>query len=616
MANNYLGGMSGRIAAQQLLERLAASDDVCDPVWRFARDDAELFLGYSGTQFPVFTTGPITVLIRGQVVSGDSSGPPDPEHVADDVRRHYLETGELPLDRLEGSFTLILLDGRAGRLLLYRNLVGNGFTYYREVGNGLVFGSNLADLVDAADCPVRPNREALPAFFLYRFVPGSETLFEGFYRLMPGELVTFDAQGLRRSQRQTLADLQGPHPVRQEALECLEETLGRVVGGWAAACPRAANLLSGGVDSSYLQALWNQARPAGEGPAPSFSVSVDHPRTRPDTEYALSAARALGTRHTLVPADAPYVTYLLDALSSTAEPPNHVQSAYFGHLARELTARGVTDGLCGEGADSLFGLGSAEVLHTARVLRTWVPLRSLRHWGTALAARAGREELRQAFGLADRLDNFNDLDHPVNRVAVFTDWPSALACFGAPAVAAAAAYRRALLDRYGVPAGALERVHACGFLGEAMDSASLWTTLFNRAGADLFCPFLDSRLLRLAVNIEPRYRFPFRRPKDLLKRALSGHVPRELAYRSKLGFGQPIFEWMAPGGQLRPWVERIGAHDFLDRDTLAAALARPNWFLYSLLCYDLWHKLFIDRTISRTAREPDHRPARMLAGVW
>jgi hypothetical protein len=29
------------------------------------------------------------------------------------------------------------------------------------------------------------------------------------------------------------------------------------------------------------------------------------------------------------------------------------------------------------------------------------------------------------------------------------------------------------------------------------------------------------------------------------------------------------------------------------------ALARPNWFLYSLLCYDLWHKLFIERSLAR-----------------
>jgi hypothetical protein len=70
-----------------------------------------------------------------------------------------------------------------------------------------------------------------------------------------------------------------------------------------------------------------------------------------------------------------------------------------------------------------------------------------------------------------------------------------------------------------------------------------------------------------------------------------------LANRTKLGFGQPIFEWLAPGGQLRPWVERIGRYDFVERRAWQSCLARPNWFLYSLLCFDLWHKLFIERSL-------------------
>src|SRR5205085_5734410 len=141
-----------------------------------------------------------------------------------------------------------------------------------------------------------------------------------------------------------------------------------------------------------------------------------------------------------------------------------------------------------------------------------------------------------------------DLEHPVNRVAAFADWPAVDACFGASAVTAAAAERRRLLDRFSVPYRAQDRLHAAGFLGEAMDSAGLWATLFQRAGVDLLCPFLDSRMLRLALNLAPEVRYRFRRPKDLLKRALARHAGPALAMRSKLGFGQPSFEWLAPGG--------------------------------------------------------------------
>jgi asparagine synthase (glutamine-hydrolysing) len=567
--------------------------------WTYSSDETDLFVQGCGPGWRLFTWEGLALLIRGYVRAAGTSGAAEVERLAEELRCHYLEHGDLAVERLEGSFTLALLDGQARRLLLYRNLVGAGFTYYFERPDCLLFGSNLAQLVDSARTEPRPNRDALPTFFLYRFVPGRETLFEDFFRLLPGEMVSWDARGLTRVQRQTFADLTGSRTTPGDAVERLEETMTAVLADCAALRPEAANLLSGGVDSSYLQALWNRVASSGGQLPPSFCVSVDHPHTWRDTDYAVTASQALGTRHTLVPADDPYTTYLIQTLASTGEPPNHVQSAYFGHLARAMVAQGFATGLCGEGADSLFGLGLATQLHNAGLLRKLVPSKPARLLARTFAGLLGFSRLRATLRLADQLGNLNDLSHPVNQVAAFTDWEAGIACFGADAVAEATAKRRSLLDHYAVPDDPMDRLHAAGFLGEAMDSASLWTTLFNNAGGDLLCPFLDSRMLRFALTLDPAVRYPFRRPKDLLKRALARRAPLELAQRSKLGFGQPIFEWLAPGGQLQPLVEQIGHHDFVDPASLARTRERPTWFLYSLLCYDLFHKLFIDRSLPR-----------------
>jgi asparagine synthase (glutamine-hydrolysing) len=594
----YLGGILERGPAER---RPAVGAGAIDEDWGWVGEEAELFLHATGPCCRLFTWDALALLIRGYARPTGSDESLDLERIAEEVRCHYLEHGELAVEWLEGSFTLALLDGQARRVLLYRNLVGSGFTYYHASTDGLLFGGNLAELVDAAPAAPRPNRDALPAFFLYRWVPGRETLFDGFFRLLPGEQVCWDARGLTRVQRQTFADLRGKIIDDTEAVDLLDETMERVLIDCARLRPATANLLSGGVDSSYLQAVWNRVTP-DEGLPLSFSIDVDHPHTWRDTDYAVTASRALGSRHTLVPADDPYATYLLDALATSAEPPNHVQSAYFGHLARVMVERGVRGGLCGEGADSLFGLGLAGQLHIASVLRRLVPLKWLRRGGALASDLLRRGYLSFAFRLADHLNDFGYLQHPVNQVAAFADWPAVEACFGARAVADAAAQRRALADLYALPDCPQERLHAAGFLGEAMDSASLWTTLFNRAGADLLCPFLDSRVLRLALNLAPEVRFRFRRPKDVLKQALARLATAELAQRSKLGFGQPIFEWLAPGGSLRPLVERIAPYDFIDADALARVHRQPTWFLYSLLCYDLWHKLFIDRALPRPAR--------------
>ncbi len=609
MKISYLGGILKRGPAES---RSTVGAGTIDETWGWMGEDAELFLQAASPSCRVFIWDALALLVRGYARPLRGKGPLDLERVAEEIRCHYLEHGELSIDWLDGSFTLALLDGQAQRVLLYRNLVGSSFTYYRADAEGLLFGSNLAELIDAARVAPRPNRDAVPAFFLFRWVPGRETLFDGFFRLLPGEQVCWDSRGLTRVQRQSFADLRGETIADDEAVNVLDETMERVLLDCAHLRPDTANLLSGGVDSSYLQAIWGRVTLDEEELPRSYSIEVDHPHTWGDTDYAMTASRALGTRHTLVPADDPYEDYLLDVLASTGESPNHVQTAYFGHLARSMMGQGVGSGLSGYGADALFGLGLSRQLHNADLLRRLVPGAWVRQGGAWLSDLLGWTNLSATFRLAGRLKNWNYLRHPVNRTVAFTDWDAVTACFGTVAVADAAAGRRALLDRYAVPDCPQERLHAVDFLGESMDSASMWTTLFNQAGAELLSPYLDSRVVRLALNLSPKVRFRFRRPKDLLKRALARLAPAELAYRKKLSFGQPIFEWLAPGGPLRPLVERIAPYEFVDAKVLERVRQRPTWFLYSLLVYDLWHKAFIDRSLPRPVSDASQKRRTLL----
>jgi len=595
--NHYWGAVLGKSAAVRLDRAAEAGLENGDVCWRHSHARLEMLLRAGGAHWQVSEFGDCVLLVRGTLVLTENANRTAKIDAAKYVQQHYRKHGDLPIDELEGGFTLVLLDAQAGRAVLYRNLVGAGFTYYTRTLDGLFFGSNLAELVEHCGAQPRANDAALPAFFLFRAVPGRQTLFEDVFRLMPGEQVIFDANGLTHKQRQSFADLASEQTIGADAVDYLEAVMHDILTDRPRACPDPANLLSRGAYRSYLQAVWNQVN--GEQEPLSVSVSVDHPRTRPDAEYATSAAKALGTQHRLVPADAPYIRYLLESLAVTGEPPNHVMTAYFPELARTMQARGVSTALCGEGADSLFGLPSADLLRTAQRIRSWLPAAALRQPLGAVARLCGRKFFASACQTAGVVHDERAWTHPLNQAAVFTDLPAVAACFGGEAVSTALADRRQLLDQYDVPDEPRHRLHAVGYLGEAMDTASLWTNIFNSAGGDLCCPYLDSRLLRVVSALSPRRRFPKWKPKDLLKRALARHVPSSIVDRRKLGFGQPIFEWLAPGGQLRPWVERIANHHFVDVQARTVVLSRPNWFLYSLLCYDLWHRLFIDRSLSR-----------------
>ncbi len=254
---------SGGVADPSFLRpgELALASPTEDAPWRVVTDDQEWFLRASGVHCQLVDLGPVAVLLRGLAVRSGSALPPDSEGMARAIGARYLETGTLDVDELEGSFTVAVLDSLRGRLLLYRNLVGSSFTYYTQTGGGLLFGGNVADLVRSLPQVPSPNVAVLPAYFLFRFVPGRQTLFDGVFRLLPGEEVCFEGGKLSRRQRHTFAALRQPCSVGAEAPDRVEAILGQVLADYRALQPQAANLLSGGVDSSLIQALWNQNRP-------------------------------------------------------------------------------------------------------------------------------------------------------------------------------------------------------------------------------------------------------------------------------------------------------------------------------------------------------------------
>src|SRR5262249_18415482 len=164
-ANRYLGRMTPR-------QKLGAQPVSAGKWWTASHTERDLGLNVEGPLWRIHDFGQTAVLVRGCVVSRRDGQLLVPYQAAQLIHDHYERHDALPVQVLDGSFTIALLDARRGWVLLYRNLVGNGFTYYTETDGAFWFGSNVADLVEACGGAARPNTEALPAFFLFRFVPG------------------------------------------------------------------------------------------------------------------------------------------------------------------------------------------------------------------------------------------------------------------------------------------------------------------------------------------------------------------------------------------------------------------------------------------------------------
>jgi asparagine synthase (glutamine-hydrolysing) len=533
----------------------------------------------------LFTWDAMALLLRGIVRLRDSSGPLDPERVAAEIRIAYLENGSLPADRLEGGFSIVLLDAATERAILYRNLAAAGPLYYRPVGAGLLLGSSLAELIAGGTVPTHMADETLPAYFLSGMVPGRDTLAAGCQRVLPGEEIRWERGQLSRRQVQSLAELGGEQLAGSEAVAALGGTLGLVLSDAATLHRRPATILTGGVASSYIQAVANTTIRSELLPR-TYSVSLDHPSAWAATEQTMFASRGLGTEHRLIPLEEDFAPYLRETIAALGAPPVAAGLAYLPVLARALVKGGHGVALSGLGAGALFGTERAAPVHRAASLRSLLPGTWLR-WGMGRLARAvGYRSLADACWLAEHPDCEDDPRHPLNGTAP-AEVAALRSVFGPTALRDGLIRRHDLLSDLGATGTLIERFHALSLI-DALETASQATELFNAAGLDLVCPFLDSRLVHLAARLRPEERYPAGRPRDLVAQALRRHLPADLVRSRSCNLAPPVAEWLAPGGVLR-----------LLLDQSAPPVPASPSFLFRWLTLDLWR-----RTVLGGARTP------------
>jgi asparagine synthase (glutamine-hydrolysing) len=126
-------------------------------------------------------------------------------------------------------------------------------------------------------------------------------------------------------------------------------------------------------------------------------------------------------------------------------------------------------------------------------------------------------------------------------------------------------------------------------------------------------PFLDHRLVELALALPPRLLFAGGSSKSVLRSALKNVVPTSiLARKDKVGFETPTTAWFRGGlGELAGDV--FASQAFRERDLVDAATARrllerhragdvdaalPLWRALNL---ELWAQRFLDGDGQRTA---------------
>ena len=482
------------------------------------------------------------------------------------------EHGLPGLASADGLFVFALWDDRRKRLTLGRDRLGLRTCYWSQEGQGIGFATRMMDLADSGSR--RLNRSAAMDFLVNGFTDqDQDTLIEGVHQLPPGSVLELDAGGLRPGAAAAAVRpwcrLPEPGTLDIGAAEAADEFRERLREAvrTAAAAPDTALLLSGGIDSSTIAAFT---------PVPSYKACFGLPEHDQLEIVAEVAARRQAPHHRVEVTGEDLLGRREELLGALEVPYERSIAAAHWAACEAMAAHGVRVTLDGVGSDELLGgyvpwRPSFEPLAAGRAV-PGLPFLSTSHPAELFAP--GRDLSSELGWLAEEA-------RPAGLDAMRDDRFPEIRSFGE-------------LCRHHLRYGALPIL-----------------LRYNREigaafGQEARSPFLDQRLVELAMGLGSAHKLVDGRTKYVLRLAAQGLVPEPLLRPAeKRSYSSVELTWLLGSlDRLREEADHAAAEwpGLLDAAGLAAtaldggASDRPTKTevlrLWRVSCFAAWARHF------------------------
>lgn len=454
----------------------------------------------------------------------------------------YSDRGCEMFSALNGMFAIALYDRKKGIVILARDRLGKKPFFYWYSGGKLAFASEIRALRRLPAFPSGQDPESVGLYLRLGWVPGWTCIFPGVRKLPPASWVQFDISRNQLSEPKTywmLPSVEVDEGITEEAwLDRIEDLLLNATRIRLRSDVPLGTFLSGGVDSGLVTAA--ASRLAGGN---LTSLTIGFPGWEEDEwPIARQCAKFLGIQaiHRELAVEG---TALLPAVFAHFDEPFADGSALPTSLVCEAAREHLTVALSGDGGDELFG-GYGNHVRSQRwggLDRIPAFLRKYIAGGAALLAPPDsrvRRFLRRAtypvgtWGMGGKIYPFEDwltrCVRPEHLLTIrdmervlsknFTEWP------GAEPIDQA---QRTDIQFY-LPDDILVKV----------DRMSMRHSLEVRS------PFLDYRMVELALRLPSNFRVRGGENKYLLRKLALRHLPRSVSSAPKRGFGIPLREWL------------------------------------------------------------------------
>ena len=525
---------------------------------------------------------------------------------------------EEALSKFIGMFAFALWDTQDQRLFLVRDRLGVKPLYYGIINNVLFFGSQPRSFMPHPLWKSTLNQEALSDYFVYSYIPGAQSIYQGLQKVAPGHIVSIDANftpkiscywNLTEKYHQ---GRQNPLKVSEaEAIDQLEALLKDAIKLRMISDVPLGAFLSGGIDSSLVVSLMQQQ---STNPIKTFSIGFLEDSFN-EAPYAKKIAETLGTDHF------EYILKEKDALDIIPKLPDFYDEPFADssqiptYLVSQMARQHVTVSLSGDGGDEFFcGYTRYSVGRSLnQILRFFpTPLRPALSCLLKVAAKPHLQKLVQIFSSQTHFSHkLNKLSDLIMMQSPFEVYHSLLTHFSPKEAETITGHRSSFRET-------LEKVFSKGQnFTESMQLTDIFLylpddilTKVDRASMahslEAREPLLDHRIAEFSFALPLSLKLKQNQGKWILRQILKRSLPESYFNRPKQGFGLPIDQWLR--GDLKDWANELlsvtalkdsGLSDITPiRTRWSEHLSRDrNWqySLWGVLMYQAWHQRYFKK---------------------
>ncbi|MEN8148041.1 MAG: asparagine synthase (glutamine-hydrolyzing), partial [Campylobacterota bacterium] len=472
------------------------------------------------------------------------------------------------VEKLRGMFAFVIYDTKQKKLFMFRDRAGVKPFYYYAKDGLFLFASELKAFHKHKGFLKRINKEVIPTYMQFGYIPAPYSIFEDTYKLKAGHYLEFNIQHSTFNiiQYWDVNELYHKEKVdmsEDDIVQGLEKELTEAFRLRMISDVPVGVFLSGGIDSSVVTALLQKE---SDEPLKTFTIGFDEPGYN-EAEHAKEIAKYLKTDHTEYYCCKEDALKVIPELPKIYDEPFGDSSAIATTLVSKLAKDKVSVVLSGDGGDEVF-CGYSKYFALNRAIKFLEPglRKTVVQKTLGLLGEESVYRVNRLLPPSKRQTNIRDKFQKFQR-AVNAD------SFAQMFVEASTYVDRGVIGNY-VKEGAsdlndtnfdnfeqlenvapLEQMMAMDFqtfmaddVLTKVDRATMSQSLEGRE------PLLDHKIVEYMARIPITLKFKDNNGKHLLKKVLYNHIPERYYERAKSGFQIPLYEWLK--SDLKPLLER------------------------------------------------------------